>query len=78
MRPRNAALSSLIMAAVAWTCTAQAQPSAMGAATAATNVLSLSASASVEVDDKGRDPCPSKCAPWPYALRPTSLCRSTV
>jgi predicted secreted protein len=49
MRPRNAALSSLIMAAVAWTCTAQAQPSAMGAATAATNVLSLSASASVEV-----------------------------
>ena len=49
MRPRNAALSSFIIAAAAWTVTAQAQPSAMGVGPAATNVLSLSASASVEV-----------------------------
>ncbi|MEI8267502.1 MAG: SIMPL domain-containing protein [Betaproteobacteria bacterium] len=49
MPPQSKALPAFIMAVAAWSCMAQAQPSAMAGATAPTNVLSLSASASVEV-----------------------------
>jgi predicted secreted protein len=49
MTPRFAALPVPIIALAAWTFAAQAQPSVMAAPTASTNVLSLSASASVEV-----------------------------
>ena len=49
MPSKSVALPALIMTVAAWTCAAHAQTSVTAAATAPANVLSLNASASVEV-----------------------------